>query len=171
MFILFYLSKIFILRKSPFCGKDIYKDISVHLWNNQAYPLDLENVTNFSFVLLFHKFSSFSILFWSFDAWITLKQLTEETFNIGVQSCIKECLLRKPKCQFINYNTQHFRCEVCPDVNIIFANLGNVSKVRSVCYLYVSHIFMYMMFGFFINYTIKFCLELLLHVFPLSWVI
>lgn len=66
--------------------------------------------------------------------------ITEEISNIGVQSCIKECLLRKPQCQSINFNTQQFRCEVnykeadillegTPDVNSIFANLGNVSKV------------------------------------------
>ncbi|XP_065933381.1 uncharacterized protein [Magallana gigas] len=65
--------------------------------------------------------------------------ITEEISNIGVQTSIKECLLRKPHCQSINYNTQQFRCEVnskgadillkgTPDVNSIFAYLANVSK-------------------------------------------
>lgn len=76
--------------------------------------------------------------------------ITEEISNIGVQTCIKECLLRKPHCQSINYNTQQFRCEVnskgadillegTPDVNSIFAYLANVSKVKSTCYFYAIY--------------------------------
>nr|XP_034301523.1 signal peptide, CUB and EGF-like domain-containing protein 1 [Crassostrea gigas] len=60
---------------------------------------------------------------------------TEIISNIGVHTCIKECLLRKPHCQSINYNIQHFLCglnsrededielEGVPDYNSIFANV------------------------------------------------
>lgn len=66
---------------------------------------------------------------------------TEILSNIGVHACINECLLRKPHCQSINYNTQHFQCginsreaddiefEGVPDSNSIFANILNSSRV------------------------------------------
>lgn len=65
---------------------------------------------------------------------------TEIISNIGVHTCMKECLLRKPHCQSINYNTQHFQCginsrgaddiklEGVPDYSSIFANVENVSR-------------------------------------------
>lgn len=66
---------------------------------------------------------------------------TETIFDIGVYSCIKECLLRKPHCQSINYNTQHFQCginsigaddiesEGVLDSHSIFVNVLNSSRV------------------------------------------
>lgn len=66
---------------------------------------------------------------------------TEIISDIGVHSCIKECLLRKPHCQSINYNTQHFQCEINSrgadniefdgvlDSNSIFNNVWNASRV------------------------------------------
>lgn len=71
---------------------------------------------------------------------------TEILSNIGVHACINECLLRKPHCQSINYNTQHFQCginsreaddiefEGVPDSNSIFANILNSSrKILGTC--------------------------------------
>uniref|UniRef100_K1QYN7 COBW domain-containing protein 1 n=1 Tax=Magallana gigas TaxID=29159 RepID=K1QYN7_MAGGI len=61
--------------------------------------------------------------------------ITELISDIGVNSCIKECLLRKPHCQSINYNSQHFKCglnsreaddielEGVPDYNSVFAKV------------------------------------------------
>lgn len=60
--------------------------------------------------------------------------------DLGLHSCIKECLLRQLHCQSINYNTQLFLCEINNyeadieaegflDPNYIFTNVVNVSRV------------------------------------------
>ncbi|XP_056011451.1 sushi, von Willebrand factor type A, EGF and pentraxin domain-containing protein 1-like [Ostrea edulis] len=59
--------------------------------------------------------------------------------DLGLHSCIKECLLRQLHCQSINYNTQLFLCEINNyeadieaegflDPNYIFTNVVNVSR-------------------------------------------
>lgn len=79
--------------------------------------------------------------------------ITELISDIGVNSCIKECLLRKPHCQSINYNSQHFKCglnsreaddielEGVPDYNSVFAKVVTDSLVWSSFALIVLHYF------------------------------
>ena len=64
----------------------------------------------------------------------------EQISNIGVHSCIKECRLRQPLCQSINYDSEHFLCEInsreadievegIHQTNSIFANVKGSSRV------------------------------------------
>ncbi|XP_078324762.1 uncharacterized protein LOC111124312 [Crassostrea virginica] len=63
----------------------------------------------------------------------------EQISNIGVHSCIKECRLRQPLCQSINYDSERFLCEInskeadievegIHHTNSIFANVNGSSR-------------------------------------------
>ncbi|XP_078324759.1 uncharacterized protein LOC144622663 [Crassostrea virginica] len=63
----------------------------------------------------------------------------EQISNIGVHSCIKECRLRQPLCQSINYDSERFLCEInsreadievegIHQTNSIFANVNGSSR-------------------------------------------
>lgn len=72
--------------------------------------------------------------------------VVETVYNIGVNSCIKECLLRPNHCQSINYDTQTFTCELNSAVadpsmfiqkdSSIYCPVTNAPKVcHSISYL------------------------------------